>query len=69
MRKFTLDPQHMENEKYDVRLAIYYFKAENHVTYFGYLYLYSDWMGEKIVQYSPDTERIFLRGSAYTLSL
>ena len=52
-----------------LRLAIYYFKAENQVTYFGYLYLYSDWMGEKIVHYSPDTERIFLRGSSYTLSL
>ena len=28
------------------------FKAENHMTYFGYLYLYSDRTGEKIVHYS-----------------
>ena len=44
-------------------------KAENHVTYFDYSYLYSDRTGKKNVQYFLNTQRIFMRLSASTLSL
>ena len=46
-------------------------KAENHVTYFGLviLYLYSDRTGKKIVHYFLNTQCIFMRQSANTLSL
>ena len=45
------------------------FMVKNHVTYFGYLYLYSDRTCEKFFYYSPDTEQVFMRWSASALSL